>query len=200
MLSQQDDRQLVERTLNGCLDAFGELVVRYQARLLSFLSFYSSDRHSLEDIAQEAFLAAYRNLHQFDLERSFSTWLFTIARRLLSKRRQLDASDDALSELTCHREAPDARLAMAEQRTMFWRQIRAAVTDDEFQLLWFYYAEQFALSDVAEMLGVSYDVCKKRLSRLRQRLRESLSPMETLRLDAESHDADEKKMTLRRAG
>lgn len=73
------DEQLVRAAQQGDMDAFGELVERYRPKLLRYghrLLFNNSD---VEDIIQEVFLKAYRNLLSFDANRKFSPWIYRIA-------------------------------------------------------------------------------------------------------------------------
>lgn len=73
------DEQLVRAAQQGDIDAFSELVERYRPKLLRYghrLLFNNSD---VEDIIQEVFLKAYRNLLSFDVNRKFSPWIYRIA-------------------------------------------------------------------------------------------------------------------------
>lgn len=79
-----DDRFLAEQSAKGNKDAFRLLVLRYQRMVFFFLGKFLFQTQLLEDLAQETFLRAYRNIADFDVEKgaSFSTWLITIARNL----------------------------------------------------------------------------------------------------------------------
>ncbi|HEU0053670.1 MAG TPA: sigma-70 family RNA polymerase sigma factor, partial [Longimicrobium sp.] len=81
-LKQMDDSQVVAAHLAGDRKAFGELVERYQNRLLNFVYRTTGDRERAEDLVQEAFLRVYRHLDRFDQSRKFSTWIYTIASNL----------------------------------------------------------------------------------------------------------------------
>jgi RNA polymerase sigma-70 factor (ECF subfamily) len=73
------DSRLVEETRRGDQSAFGDLVVRYERRLLRVILRIVSDRELARDLAQEAFLRAYERLDSFDTSRRFGPWLFRIA-------------------------------------------------------------------------------------------------------------------------
>ena len=85
------DRATVDRAKAGDADAFGELVRTYQHRLVNFAGAIMSNRSDAEDVAQEAFLRAFRALGQFRGQSLFKTWLYQIAtnvaRTYLDKRR-----------------------------------------------------------------------------------------------------------------
>jgi len=73
------DQELVARCRAGERDAFGELVERYQQRLVRYLRGLVGNEEDARDVAQEAFLRAYTHLARFDPSRSFSVWLYGIA-------------------------------------------------------------------------------------------------------------------------
>ena len=73
------DRELVERVQQGDKKAFDVLVLRYQFKIIKLISRYVHDPNEALDIAQEAFLKAYRALPGFRGESAFYTWLYRIA-------------------------------------------------------------------------------------------------------------------------
>jgi RNA polymerase sigma-70 factor, ECF subfamily len=81
-LKQLDDSGVVAAHLAGNRLAFGELVERYQNRLLNFIYRTTGDRERAEDLVQETFIRVYRHLHRFDQTKKFSTWIYTISSNL----------------------------------------------------------------------------------------------------------------------
>lgn len=81
-LANAENARLVAAHLQGDEFAFGELVRRYQSRLLNFIYRMIGDRERAEDLVQEAFVRVHRHLHRFDQTRKFSTWIYTIASNL----------------------------------------------------------------------------------------------------------------------
>lgn len=79
MGEQITDKVLVERVQHGDKKAFDLLVIKYQQRIMKVLSRYVRDSHEVEDLAQEAFIKAYRALPNFRGESAFYTWLYRIA-------------------------------------------------------------------------------------------------------------------------
>lgn len=79
-MSERDiDRQLVERVQQGDKGAYGLLVAKYQRKIMRLLSRLVRDPSEIEDVAQEAFIRAYRALPGFRGESAFYTWLYRIA-------------------------------------------------------------------------------------------------------------------------
>jgi len=77
-----DDRDLVERCLLNDQKAYRLLLDRYRRPVYSIVRRMVNNDDEAQDLAQEAFIRAFRNLEQFDLNRSFSNWLFRIATNL----------------------------------------------------------------------------------------------------------------------
>jgi RNA polymerase sigma-70 factor (ECF subfamily) len=87
-----DDAFLIRQVLTGNRGAFRLLVLRYERPLFRFLGFLGLEAAAAEDVAQEAFLRAFRSLSSFAPERArFSSWLFTIAKRLAANERRRTA-------------------------------------------------------------------------------------------------------------
>jgi len=78
MSDREVDRQLVERAQRGDKQAFGLLVQKYQRKLARLLSRFIRDPAEVEDVAQEAFVKAYRALPGFRGDSAFYTWLYRI--------------------------------------------------------------------------------------------------------------------------
>ena len=82
VLAGLSDSLVVQRFLEGESRAFGELVDRYDKRLLNFVYRTIGDRERAQDLVQETFVRVYRHLHRFDQTKKFSTWIYTIAGNL----------------------------------------------------------------------------------------------------------------------
>lgn len=73
------DESLAAEVLKGNLDAFEELVKRYQQAIVKIAYRMVGDRDEAEDIAQEVFIKVYNNIHLFDSDKRFAPWLYRIA-------------------------------------------------------------------------------------------------------------------------
>ncbi|MGD8728076.1 MAG: sigma factor, partial [Gemmatimonadota bacterium] len=74
-LGELSDSEVVQASLDGDTRAFGELVRRYDQRLLNFVYRTIGDRERAQDLIQETFVRVYRHLHRFDQSKKFSTWI-----------------------------------------------------------------------------------------------------------------------------
>ncbi|MEC9482402.1 MAG: RNA polymerase sigma factor RpoE [Halomonas sp.] len=95
---RETDQQLVERAQKGDTRAFDLLVKKYQHKIIGLIGRYVYDHAEVQDVAQEAFIKAYRALDKFRAESAFYTWLYRIAintakNHLVSKGRRPPGSD-----------------------------------------------------------------------------------------------------------
>ncbi len=182
------DRTLIERVLAGDVEAFRELVERYQRRVFVFVRNLVRHAPDAEDIVQDVFVAAFRKLNTFDSERSqFSTWLLTIARnRCLNHLKRSSITAISSSEFDVESRAAQpldvvlnhesyARLDVAldllplEQRTAF---VLAEI-------------QELPYAEIAIIEDVEIGTIKSRVSRAKQRLRELLSDLDPVSSDKE---------------
>lgn len=76
----ETDEQIVSAVRAGDKEKYGEIIRRYETRLSHYLRKFFSDRDELEDVLQEVFIKAFRNLNDFDADRKFSPWIYRITR------------------------------------------------------------------------------------------------------------------------
>ncbi len=151
-----EDAALVRGACEGRLACYDVLVRRYEGRLTRFLRQRTGDRLDAEDIAQEAFIAAWRNLRRFDPERPFAPWLFTIAARLAVDRHRargerclpLSAADGVAM-------ATESPAVDSEQAERLWRLARASMPLAAYLALWLRYVESMTVKEVAGVTGRS---------------------------------------------
>ena len=94
----QTDQQLVKRVQQGDKRAFDLLVLKYQHKIFGLISRYIRDHSEIQDVAQEAFIKAYRALPRFRGDSAFYTWLYRIAintakNHLVARGRRPPSSD-----------------------------------------------------------------------------------------------------------
>jgi RNA polymerase sigma-70 factor (ECF subfamily) len=177
-----DDAELLERIRNGATEDFAELVRRHQSRVFAILHRYERDTHKVEDLAQEAFVKAWRALGQFDGRAPFEHWLSSITTRVAldhlrrEKRRQHEIGlhelgDDALDWLRSGDEKSelDARSA-AELLELAIRELspadRVVITMQEL--------EGRSVKEIAAAIGASGVAVRVRAMRARSKLRQAL--------------------------
>ena len=171
---------LLKRITDGDRQAFALVVEHYQRPLFGFLGRMALSQSHAEDIAQETFLRAWKNLGDYRPEvAEFSTWLFTIARNLalheLSRaaNRHEMATADELPEMICERPQPPEVLANAQQHDRLQTALRQLPLADRSALA-LAYIHGLDLAAVARIEGCSTGAVKVRLHRAREKLRQLL--------------------------
>lgn len=175
-MSASDDQSDVEKVLTGEVAAFEGIVRRWQGPLVNLAYRFTRDRARAEELAQEAFLRAYRSLGGWRREAAFSTWLFTLATNLYrSDLRRVPAIMVPLDRIAELREArtPDGNLHDADRDRTVRRAI-AALPPIYKEAIILYYFHDMDMESAARSLGVPEGTLKARLSRARKILRGKL--------------------------
>src|SRR5688572_4683274 len=177
----------------GNAAAFEELVLRYQARLLTVLEHLVGNRELAEDLGQEVFLRVFRARERYQPEARFSTWLFTIANnvasnalRSKSRRREVgvpeksngsDTSPFGLDQMAKAASAlmPTRALDKVESAEMV-RQALESLNDRQRLALLLSKFEGMSYQDIADTMDLSVQAIKSLLSRARVNLEKILTP------------------------
>jgi RNA polymerase sigma-70 factor (ECF subfamily) len=175
-----DDLQVIEHVRDGDSRAFEQLVWRYQQPLFHYLGRMGLSMGETEELAQETFLRAFQHLRKYEPERAlFSTWLFTIARRL------------ALNLLARHRHTPKPASEIepeatgcAPHDTYDQTQIRQRIDVALRQLplkfrspLALAYLNEMSVAEIAQIEGCAQGTVKSRIHRAKQQLKTLLSDL-----------------------
>ena len=172
---------LVQHTLAGDQQAFGELVQRYERDVFNLAYRMLNERGEAEDAAQEAFLRAYANLDRYDQERSFKTWVLSIAsnhcidrlrrRRLtwLSLEEPLPPHPALTSDIPGPEEA-----ALTNERNVLVQELLEHLSPDYRLAVVLRYWYELSYAEIADMLDTTESAIKSRLFRARQALADEL--------------------------
>jgi RNA polymerase sigma-70 factor (ECF subfamily) len=173
-----DETEIIEKIRAGDTEAFRFLVERYQRPVISMIRNMLNDPNGCEDIAQDAFFAAFRKLRSFDPARSrFSTWLFTIARNktlnLIRKKKPV-LTDQLPTQTDCS--DPSDTLT---QKEFFDRLDNALHKLPQRQKRAFILAEfeNLPYEDIAQIECTSLGTIKSRIHRAKKKLQKLLSEL-----------------------
>jgi RNA polymerase sigma factor (sigma-70 family) len=180
--ANSDDISLVAASLNGDREAFAQIVRRYQSLIASLAYSATGSLSQSEDLAQETFIAAWKDLKALHEPQRLAAWLCGIARRIAAnalRRRQRDPAQEAAPlELVAEAPAPDAipveRAISHEEETLLWRSLEQ-IPDTYREPLVLFYREDQSIERVARALGLSQEAVRQRLSRGRKLLEEQLA-------------------------
>jgi RNA polymerase sigma-70 factor, ECF subfamily len=171
-----DDQAAVERVLAGDTSAFEEIVRRWQSPLINLAYRFCHDRGRAEEMAQEAFLRAYRGLAQWRKDAAFSTWLFALATNLYrSELRRTPAFSVSIDDVL---EPADSRASDGgledHDRDMAVRRAVCALPAKYRDALILFYFHEMDVPAAAQSLGLPEGTVKARLFRGREILRGKL--------------------------
>ena len=176
-----NDAELVERSLAGDRQAFGRIVGRYQSLVCALAYSATGSRSRSEDLAQETFVAAWRDLRNLQAPARLCGWLCGIARHIIhGDLRRLGhqptheaATLDNVLELPSTEPLPSAQAVRNEEMAILWREVgRLPETYREPLIL--YYCEHQSVEHVAEALELTPDAVMQRLTRGRRQLQERM--------------------------
>ena len=172
------DEVLVERVLAGDRHAFELLMRRNNTRLYRAIRSIVPDEDEVEELMQQAYVLAYTRLKQFAHGARFSTWLLRIGvnealQRLRNERRWPRVAPDALEEAPMHDVTPDVRLARAQLNHLLERLVDR-LPETYRSVLVLREVQQLSTSEVAEVLELTPENVKQRLSRAKAMLRDAL--------------------------
>jgi RNA polymerase sigma-70 factor, ECF subfamily len=190
LLKEPGEDNLIRQICGGQKELFCTLIAPYQRTVYSVAYSVLNNAADAEEVAQEAFLKALKNLTNFRAESKFSTWLIQItlneARgRLRGNRAHLHYSLNGTSkhedgdfvprDLADWREIPSEALARKELRENIEQALRT-LRPIYREVLVLRDVEHFSVTETAEALGISKDLVKTRLLRARLKMREALAP------------------------
>lgn len=191
MDTRETDQQLVERAQQGDNRAFDLLVRKYQHKILGLIGRYVHDHAEVQDVAQEAFIKAYRALGKFRSDSAFYTWMYRIAintakNHLVSRGRRPPGSDldIADAEILDH----SGRLADSEtpESAMARDQLEAAVfqaienlPDDLRTAITLRELDGLSYEDIANIMQCPVGTVRSRIFRAREAVDQHIQPLVT---------------------
>ena len=177
----ENDVQLIRRILSGDDEAFNTLVRKYQKSVHALAWRKVGDFHFAEEIAQDAFLQAYKNLAMLKDPKQFAGWLYVIANRLSLRWIQRNRSamqsleDTSMGEIeksSYTRYLSEQRETEAtERRYAIVKKLLQRLPESERTVVTLYYLGEMTVKEIGKFLGVSVNTIKSRLRRARERLK-----------------------------
>jgi len=169
----QDEVSLLRASLQGDMGAWGEIITRYKNAVFGLCLGFVRNRADAEDISQDAFVRAYLNLRRYDLERRFSTWLFTIAANLCRNHLRYRKTHPSIAEPEHLKGGGDpASLLRAEERQEKVRQALAALPYSYRAPLVLRFYNDLPYQEISQILAIPEGTVKTRIHRGKAMLKE----------------------------
>ncbi|MDY7110644.1 MAG: sigma-70 family RNA polymerase sigma factor [Planctomycetota bacterium] len=190
-MNRATERTLIRRAMGGDGNAIEALIRAHQDALFAFILRMSGRPHVAEDIVQEAFVRVLGNLDRFDTRFRFSTWLFTIAKRLYvnASQKQRPAYDtDAVNLQQGRAATPSGLTARAETMRNMRDLLEVALgelNERQREIILLFHQQNWPIAEIADHLGMPEGTIKSHLHRARKRMRRLISADETLHARAE---------------
>ncbi|TXK79126.1 RNA polymerase sigma factor SigW [Paenibacillus sp. N3.4] len=184
------EARLAKLARNGDRNAFAELVDLYKDKIFHLAYRMLHNKQEAEDAVQETFLRVYTNLHRYDENQKFSTWIFRIGTNLcIDKLRRkkniysLDAEiqdgegSDYYGMLPSHEDTPEKQVIVSETQEHIRRAIET-LPEKYKSVVILRYLHDMSLQEIGEVLDMPVTTIKTRVHRGREYLRKKLEQEE----------------------
>lgn len=191
MIKRSVERDLIRRAKAGDGQAIEALIRAHQEALFAFILRMSGRPHLAEDVVQEAFVRVLKNLDRFDPQYRFSTWVFTIAKRLYvnAMQKQRPAYDtDTVNAQRGNSVTPGSMIAASETQENLQSLLDDALSelnDQQREIVLLFHQQRWPITDIAEHLDMPEGTVKSHLHRARRRMRRMIANDSTLNARAQ---------------
>lgn len=175
-MDSETDEAYAAQTQKGDRNAFGVLVDRYQAKLHRYGKRFLSAQEDVEDIVQDVFVSAYKNIQSFDLSQRFSPWIYRIAHNafvdgLKKKNRSpfIVMDFDTLLSHAVSDESVENEREQKEMKAMLDKGLDQ-LSPKYRETLILYYLEELSYKEIADVLRVPIGTVSARVKRARKNL------------------------------
>lgn len=183
------DKQLVEKVQKGDKRAFDMLVIKYQHKIFSIISRYIKDSAEVHDVAQEAFIKAYRAIGNFRGDSAFYTWIYRIAintakNYLVSRGRRPPASDVDMddaefyagSDMLQDNASPEQQLMRDQLEAVVYKAIQS-LPEDLRTAVSLREMDGLSYEEIAEVMSCPVGTVRSRIFRAREHIDKQMSPL-----------------------
>lgn len=184
------DEDIARKVQQGDIESFGEIVVRFEAKLRRYAKRFLFDRDDTDDLVQDVFIKAFQNIQSFDTSRRFSPWIYRIAHNqyvnaLRARKEHFPIFDtDTLFPHPHAKESADRESEMRELRESLDRSLQKLDAKYREPLI-LYFFEELDYKEISDILEIPTSTVGVRLRRGKEVLKK-LAVEEGLSGDEES--------------
>jgi len=176
------DEQLIKDYLSGDESAFTEIINNYLKLIYNFSYRLIGNEKAAEDVSQEIFLKVWKNLKKFDTEKSFKTWIFSIAKNTcidyLRKRKEIplsvfdsDDGGNVIEDFLQDEEMKADELFALSQDKKQLEIVMNSLSIVQKQVIVLKYTNEMSLSEIAEVMDIPLDTAKSHYRRALLKMR-----------------------------
>lgn len=173
---------MIARALEGDKDAFRVLVERYSHSVFRLAFRITGNEYDAEDVVQEAFLRAYRQLHRYESRAGFGTWIYRIASNyaldlIRARRRHGEEEVNENAMATAADQPSQDRLVFSGEIQRRVDEVMATLTPQERLAFTLRHLEGQSIEEIGAVLGIAANATKNSIFRAVQKLRKGLEPV-----------------------
>lgn len=176
-MPEMTDEEIALRVQAGEQDAYGDLIARYETKLMRYARKFLSDKEDATDIVQDIFIKAYENIQSFDATRRFSPWIYRIAhnefvnalKKKATRRIVFTIDMDTLFPHLAAAETADSAALERDMRETLEKHLEG-VSMKYREPLVLYYLESLDYKEISEILQIPVSTVGVRLARGRASL------------------------------
>lgn len=183
-MNELNDNQIVQKTLYENKEFFALLVERYEKKIIRYIRRMTSlSDNDLDDVLQEIFIKTYQNLHDYDKQLAFSSWIYRIAhntiidnyRKFKAKKRdfKLDIDDEVFK--TIKGDSENQKVTENNFHKEYIQKALAQLKDKYREVIILYYFEQKSYREISDILKKPENTIATLLSRAKKQLRSEIN-------------------------
>lgn len=185
-MTEINDQLYIEKILKGDINAFSFLVDNYKNMVFSLAFKMTKSREEAEEVSQDTFIKAYKNLSKFKGDSKFSTWLYRIAYHTsldAIKRNKKTINIFDINEVTFNQIKSVEHILEGierKERAALMDACLQRLSNEERSIIWMFYYDELSLKEIIEVTGLHEANIKVKLHRARKKLltivKESIEP------------------------
>ncbi len=174
----KSDEEIAKLVQDGNLDAFGELIARYEAKLKRYARKFLNYEHEIEDLVQDVFIKAYTNIQSFNIELRFSPWIYRIAHNTFVNELKRKSKHgvhlfdiDTILPFIASKETTDGELMDSETNAEMEAHVQE-LSPKYREVIVLHYFESLSYQEISEILKIPVTTVGVRMNRARKKLKE----------------------------
>jgi RNA polymerase sigma-70 factor (ECF subfamily) len=175
-MTDKNDQLAIQKVINGNTNAFVFLVDKYKNMVFSLAFKMMKSREEAEEVSQDTFIKAFKNLSKFKGDAKFSTWLYRIAYHTILdtlKKNKKHENTFEINEVTFNQIQSVEHILEGiarKERSKVMDACLLKLAEDERAILWMFYYDELSLKEILEVTSLSEANVKVKLHRARKKL------------------------------